>query len=219
MSDGSLIDPNDGQLSLPGLPDERAWHQAEWEEGTYTGERLFSRHPQVYHAIVELLGADVPLRTIARVLRVHTKTVMGVREREPTAIATAKDRLSKRLMALGELQSEIAREHLANLLESGEALDLKAIKDLLIGLGIVLDKGLLMGGHVTARVEHVDPEPTHADFNRLVRDITSEIGLGGETPGQKGSTPAADAAGSSAPGEQPALPPASGPEDQEGTVH
>jgi len=206
----SLIDPPARQLMLPGVPTEEAWQATECAEGSYTGERLFLRHPQVYNAVVELLAASVPIRTIARLLRVHTKTVMGVREREPSAIATAKQHLSDRLLALGELQAEIARDQLARMLESGEELTMRDLKDLLIGLGITLDKGLLTGGHATARVEHITPEPTHDDFNRLVKDVTGEIGLSGGTPGQKAVGPGPGALDGRDPGgpgpEQRALP-------------
>lgn len=192
----SLIQSSKRQLELPlpGLPTESDWQESEkptaYSEGEYTGERLFLRAPKVYQACIEMLAAGVPVRQICRLLHVNCQTVMGVREREPDAIGTAKARLSARLMNLGHLQTEIIRDQLCNLLQSGKTLRPGEIKDLLIGLGITLDKGLLLAGEATSRMEIVEkPAPGHDDYNRYIEAQAVEVettGLPAGTPPAKG---------------------------------
>lgn len=206
--DRSLIQEQARQLSLPGLPTEADWQASEtatvYEEGEYTGQRLFSRAPQVYQAIVELAAADVSIRVIARVLHVHTKTVMGVMEREPLAIATAKERLSRRLFASSLLTIEIIRDQLAALAQSGRTLKVDEIKSLGILLGIQTEKALLTAGEATWRGEVIKPpEPGHDDYNRFIEAQAVEVestGLAGETRGAKeaGELPPAPATPSAA---------------------
>lgn len=187
------------QPNLPMDLPEPDWDAVEGTEGTYTVERLQIHHPRIFAAIVELLGCEVPIKTIARVLHCHIKTVMAVRAKAAEPIATVKNRLSTRLMGLGELQSEIAEDSLADILKSGTKLSVKDLKDLLIGMGIVLEKGLLTGGEATSRIAITKGEPDHDDFNRLVKDITADVSTHspGETPAQK-TAPLALPAGSGA---------------------
>lgn len=229
----SLITASQRQLRLPGLPTEEDWQASEapteYQAGEYTGERLFLRAPKVYQACIELLAASVPVRTICNLLHVNCQTVAGVREREPEAIGTAKARLSARLMNLGHLQTEIVRDQLCNLLQSGKTLKPGEIKDLLIGLGITLDKGMLLAGEATSRMEVVArPAPGHDDFNRFIEAQAVEVdstGYGEGTPAAKGplgeggqADPAGLPAGARAQsGEPKALPATTGQEPNKHT--
>ena len=195
MNNESLTEPGD-QLDLPQLDLDAirtdVWTDLGTSEGQYTGVVLHNKHPQIYEAIMRLIASKMGIRAIARLLGVHVKTVMGVRDREPVAIATLKKDLAGKLLGVADLALETAQERLENL--DGT----ETFKDLLIGLGILTDKGLLLSGDATSRVEIVTADPGHDDYLSTLAAIdaeASEMDLGTETPEQKGALPAHESAG------------------------
>lgn len=184
----SLIAGDQQQLALlPEEESERRIVDRENTEGEYTGERLFLRNPKLYAVIVYMLAGKWSIRQIARTLKVHVKTIMGVREREGVAIAAEKTRLSKSLLGVAGLAAEAAQERLEDLQVDD------SLRDLMVSAGIAVDKALLLAGEATSRVEVVMAEPSHEEYNRFVAAIeveAQETGLETETREQKGAAPA-----------------------------
>lgn len=151
-------------------------------EGEYTGMYLQRHEPRLYGAIIRMLGAGMGIRQIARLTSTGIKTVQAVRNQEPAQIATVKERLSERLMQVAALAAEAAGERLTE--ESVDA----SLRDLMISAGIAVEKGMLLGGEATQRVEINDRRPEHEDYLATVKEVEAEVegtGLPAETSGQK----------------------------------
>ena len=117
--------------------------------GEYTGERLFSQRPDIYRAVVELLGQGVGVRQIARTLRVSHNTIAAVRRREGDTVDTLKEQTVQALARFVGAASE-------RLLEEVHMIKLEALP---VALGIATEKLLLLTGQATQRVAHVDEAP------------------------------------------------------------
>jgi hypothetical protein len=131
--------------------------------GEYSGDVLKSRKPEVYRAAVQLLGRGYGIRDTAAILGISARSVMAIRDREPTAIATVKEQTAKRYMDVSQLAAEIARERLV------DAPDSVSFKDLMIGGAVATDKALVLSGEATQRIEHV-VRPADDDFTRMMQD-------------------------------------------------
>lgn len=167
----SLIDPPSKQLTLSSIDLPAAvFAESEAKEGHYTGARLFAQKPETYQAIVSLLGEGLHVIRIARLLRVHPKTVRAVREREGNPIAQEKERL-------GRLAYDAARMSIERIVEDLD--DEKASAEiptdkLAVIAGIMTEKALLLTGGATSRVEHQGAaNPEHDDFNRMLAEMGS----------------------------------------------
>ena len=117
--------------------------------GDYTGERLFTQRPDIYMAVVELLGQGVGVRQIARTLRVSHNTISAVRHREGATVDTLKEQTVQALARFVGAASE-------RLLEEVHTIKLEALP---VALGIATEKLLLLTGQATQRVAHVDEAP------------------------------------------------------------
>lgn len=117
--------------------------------GEYTGERLFSQRPDIYRAVVELLGQGVGVRQIARTLRVSHNTISAVRHREGATVDTLKEQTVQALARFVGAASE-------RLLEEVHTIKLESLP---VALGIATEKLLLLTGQATQRVAHVDEAP------------------------------------------------------------
>ena len=117
--------------------------------GEFTGERLFSQRPDIYRAVVELLGQGVGVRQIARTLRVSHNTIAAVRHREGATVDTLKEQTIATLARFVGAASE-------RLLEEVQTIKLESLP---VALGIAAEKLLLLSGQATQRIAHVDEAP------------------------------------------------------------
>ena len=181
--------------------------------GEYTGELLFRQNPRLYKATAAMLAAGMGIRQVSRLTGLCCRSVSAVLEHEGQAIATIKQRLASTLLHLGMLGAEAVLESL----QSGEPISPKERRDLMIAVGIAIDKGLLTAGEATWRGEVLHrPAPGHDDYNRMLESEGVEVtGSRGETPAQKSAAPGASEGPlgpEPAPGGDPR--PAIGPERQ-----
>jgi len=186
----SLILGNGEQLPLidvdeAGLP-AGAYASLE-QRGRFTGERLFSGNPQLYHAVAKLLGrGQMSYREIAEVCQISVNTVCGIAYRESLPIETIRERLSR----IGFDVTRLSLEALRDLLADPERRKQVSAKDLAIISGIGTQNSQLMSGGATARFndEQVSP-PSHDDYLKAIRNVTP-TGSGPGTPAAKESAPA-----------------------------
>lgn len=168
---------------------------AEEQRGVYTAARLFEKRRQVYDAIVQLLGADVGMLRIARLLGVHHLTVAAVRDREPEQIDIARSKTVAQLRTAVGLQVERLIAHPENVPWN--------VAGLLIAQ--LTDKAELLDGRATSRTEHREHVDIHGDWEQILKGLPTEkqadareIGLVGEkdlaieaAPGSMGGEQAA----------------------------
>lgn len=165
--------------------------------GEFTGERLFSQRPDIYRAVVELLGQGVGVRQISRTLRVSHNTIAAVRHREGATVDTLKEQTIATLARFVGAASE-------RLLEEVQTIKLESLP---VALGIAAEKLLLLSGQATQRIAHVDEAPQVPAFAAWLSEkradaveIESEaqpMGFSGRERGQRASA-AADADGAQA---------------------
>jgi len=146
---GSLIEAAQGRgvqaelIPLQDWPDEFFATEEQGDKALYTAERFHKARPEDYARCVELLAGGMGLLRIARLLRVHHRTVAAVRDREPGALDIAKQSLRAHLrtaIALGA-------ERLAD--EMGEL----ATAQLPVATAILVDKLAALDGEPTQRVQ------------------------------------------------------------------
>jgi hypothetical protein len=159
--------------------------------GEFTGERLFSQRPDIYRAVVELLGQGVGVRQIARTLRVSHNTIAAVRHRECATVDTLKEATIQTLARFVGAASE-------RLLEEVQTIKLESLP---VALGIAAEKLLLLSGQATQRIAHVDEAPQVPAFAAWLQEkkahaveIESEalpMGFSGRERGQRAAAAAA----------------------------
>jgi hypothetical protein len=164
--------------------------------GEFTGERLFSQRPDIYRAVVELLGQGVGVRQIARTLRVSHNTIAAVRHREGQTVDTLKEQTIATLARFVGAASE-------RLLEEVQTIKLESLP---VALGIAAEKLLLLSGQATQRIAHVDEAPQVPAFAAWLQEkkadaveIESEtvsMGFSGGVRAQRASAAAEAGAGS-----------------------
>lgn len=153
------------------------------ESGEFTGERLFRDRPGVYAAAVRMIAEGQSISATARALGISRNTVCAVRDREGVSVEQEKKELLRDLRRASRLGVEKVLELLP---------ETKSAKDAAIVTAVMIDKGQLIGGEATSRVERVDvrPDQVKAYLDALpVVDVEElevvSIGVGGETAGQK----------------------------------
>jgi hypothetical protein len=125
--------------------------------GDWTGDRLFSRKPGIYAAIVNMLRESLPVDAIARWLEVSDNTVRAVQEREQATIAEFRDaQVKRRRWAMNILIETIIRK--------APQADLK---DAVIAYGILDERQRLDAGAPTQRLE-ITGVPPEAEFARFL---------------------------------------------------
>jgi hypothetical protein len=134
-------------------------------KGLSTGEGLFNRDRRMYELVVHLLGQDAPIREIMRLTGLHNRTIQAVREREGETIDTLRKALGRRALRTAVL----AVETLESKIISG---DIKA-GELAMTAGILIDKGQVLTGGVTARTERVEGERVEDRLKDLLAGLPS----------------------------------------------
>lgn len=146
------------------------------QAGEFTGDRLFFDSPATYKAIVEALGAGKSAREIAAALKVSPNSVRKVREREGVSVDALRDKARKSAALFLADGWERARENVDNVPLAG----------LFVPLGIAADTLDKLSAGAAADVDVTD-DTSLAEFEHFL------MGLGGESPGQKGLADAAAA--------------------------
>jgi hypothetical protein len=195
MSDHSLILGNGQQLTL--LDDDAELPPAAYAEreaaGKFTGERLFSENPKLYHAIASLLARGHPYREIAEICQVSTNSVHGVCWREGTPVETLRERIGRLALDVASLSIEAMRDLLAD----PDARERMTLKDLAIAHDAAVRNSQLLLGGATARMEvDLTARPTRDDYLRELARLTAEAatrpprnvtGSPGESAGDMGA--------------------------------
>ena len=181
-TDNSIIKRESQQPELFNSAEmESEMFKADEDRGEFTGERLYKNHPEKYRALVALLVEGLSVRRVCDVLKVSHHTVLAVRQREGSTIATLKERLA----VLAADGAKLCVEAIVDRLFNPEDLKKISARDLSIIAGVLVDKGQLLSGGVTARVEITGKEPGPDDFNRQLAEAlaskSDNTGYHGET--------------------------------------
>lgn len=142
-------------------PDIEGRVQAEEKSGVYTAERFRSQRPEAYKAVIQLLGADVGLQRIGKLLGIHHLTAAAVRDREPEAIDTVRSKMVTKLRTAVLLQVE-------RLIEHPESVPMN-VTGLIIAQ--LIDKAELLDGRATQRVERTERVDIHANWNETLEKL------------------------------------------------
>jgi hypothetical protein len=155
-----LLPPVTGQALLFS-PDIEGRMQKEESQGLYTAERFRERRPDAYQAVVQLLGADVGLQRIGKLLGIHHLTAAAVRDLEPEAIDTVRSKMVTKLRTAVLLQVE-------RLIEHPESVPMN-VTGLIIAQ--LIDKAELLDGRATHRTERVERVDIYATWKETVEKL------------------------------------------------
>lgn len=178
MGNDSLIqrEQSQPQLFSSAEMEDRIFEESE-RKGEFTAERLFKKNLTVYRAIVTLLGEGRGQIWIGALFSISPNTVRAVAKREGLAVAAEKERLAEKAFGAAHLAIESVAEDLAN----PETRSKISTKDKALVGGILVDKGLLLAGEATVRVDIGRPvAPEHEDFNAYLEKLKSAAAMGGE---------------------------------------
>ena len=131
--------------------------------GASTGDRLISHRPDLYRITVQLLGQGTGIREIKRLTGLHHRTIEAVMVREGTTIDTHRKELGARALRVAAMGVERLEEIIAD----------GAIKpgELSMAVGILIDKGQVLTGGVTARVEKIEQSQVAAGLERMLDEL------------------------------------------------
>lgn len=146
------------------------------ERGEYTAERLFSREPDKYRTIVAMIAAGRGIRSIKRECSVHHDTIHAVAAREKMSIDTLKQRIVSDIEAAIQVGAERAVEVMETIKP----------EQLMVGIGILIDKYQLLTGGATVRVETAESASprlpaTFDEWLATVKSAKTGLGVGEET--------------------------------------
>ena len=166
----SLIERDEQQLSLMDIPAEIL--ESEEQRGTYTAERYHNKHPHAYRAIVALLAdGAIGMHRIADMVRAagtpcSVNTVAAIRDREPAII----ERAQKQLAQVAYRGARMAIEAIVDKLSDQDVLGEASLQQLGVISGILTDKGQILAGGPTARMEVVRGA-TREDFESFIAQV------------------------------------------------
>ena len=149
------------------------------QTGISTGERLKAQRPDIFNACVSLLKLGAGVREIKRITGLHHRTIEAVKLDQGSSIDTARKELGARALMVAGLGLERLEEVIADgSIKPGE---------LAMTVGILIDKGQILTGGVTARVETVQKHQVAEGLAAMVdalpmadaTEIVSGTGLSG----------------------------------------
>ena len=149
--------------------------------GEFSGERLLSRRPEVYRAILSMSAEGLSVSAMARAFGVSRNTIAAVQHREGFSI----EHLKKELLRNVRTAARLSVERVVELVPS-----ITSAKDAAIVAAVMVDKLQLLSGEATARVERVEVSQDKltemlAGLPMLEAELVP-TGLGGSGSGQKG---------------------------------
>lgn len=150
--------------------------------GEFTGERLLTRRPDAYRAVVRMAAEGLSISATARALGVSRNTVAAVREREGISIEQEKKELLRDVRRAARLSVERAIELIPTI---------NSAKDAAIVAAVMVDKGQLLSGEATSRIEKVESNEDKlremlASLPVLEAELVPATGPCAPAPGQKG---------------------------------
>jgi len=133
---------------------------------SFTGARLLKFRPDSYKHIVDMSAEGISAADIAKIEEVSESTVYAVRRRNRQQIEVIK-------LQLAGLSFEAAQacvEGIADMrINDPERWKKVSAKDKAVAFGIMVDKGLLMSGSPTARLQIMSNDPP--DYDEILRDL------------------------------------------------
>lgn len=174
MPDLDPVGP-DGQLPLLNLAQLPGADVGAYNE--HTGALLLRRDPERAQEILRLTAQGIGTHAIARILRVAPATVIAIRRAYPAEVEREKQRIGRRAMLAAELSIDRLTD---DLIESADRI---SARDKAIIAGVLVDKGQLLLGEATQRIEHVDSRPAHDDWLAMVRSAQAETQKGAAVEG------------------------------------
>lgn len=169
-----LADAQQPALFSSAEMEERIFAESE-KKGEFTADRLFKRRPDIYKAIVRLLGEMRGQIYIGELLTVSPSTVRAVARREGIPIGIEKERLANQAFDCAHLAFEAIHDDLSD----PERRKRISTKDKAIIAEKATDKALLLAGEATQRIEVAAvPAPEHEDFNAYLDRLKSAAGMG-----------------------------------------
>ncbi len=151
-----------------------------YQTGISTGERLKAQRPDIFNACVELLKRGAGVREIKRITGLHHRTIEAVKLDQGSTIDTARKELGARALMVAGLGLERLEEVISDgSIKPGE---------LAMTVGILIDKGQILTGGVTARVESVQKYAVAEGLDAMIdalpmataEEIVHGTGLRGE---------------------------------------
>ena len=161
LQDAKVMDSGDSLFPDQELTIEKVGQPA--FTGVSTGERLLRDRPDLYRITVQLLGQGTGIREIKRLTGLHHRTIEAVQLREGATIDTHRKELGARALKVAALGVELLEEKIS-------AGDIKA-GELSMAVGILIDKGQVLTGGVTARVEKIEQAQVAAGLERMLDDL------------------------------------------------
>ncbi len=150
--------------------------------GEFTGERLLARRPDAYRAVVRMAAEGLSISATARALGVSRNTIAAVREREGFTIEQDKKELLRDVRRAARLSVERAIELIPTI---------NSAKDAAIVAAVMVDKGQLLSGEATSRIEKVEAgEDKLREMLASLPVLEAEVvqtGLSEGAPVQKGA--------------------------------
>lgn len=139
---------NQSTLALPDLPGiSKGWELVELDEpakrGSFTAEQL-EQNTAKRDAVLSALAEGLAIRQVARAFRISTNTVLALSRRSVAQIDTLKEGLGRAYFDL----SRLAVERMI------DEIDEMPRASLPIVAGVSTDKGQLLSGGPTGRVQH-----------------------------------------------------------------
>jgi hypothetical protein len=137
-------------IALPDLPGVTAgWEILMLDErkvsGKYTADVL-ARDEERRNVVIECLAQGMPLRQISKAFDLSINVVLEAKRRWASEIETEKQRLGVKCMDVGRMAVERIAEEMGEMPRAS----------LPIIAGIMIDKGQLLMGAPTARIERID---------------------------------------------------------------
>lgn len=165
------------QLDLAGI--EQGWElltvDADRKAGRFTAA-LLDKNEKKRDLVIEALANEMPIRSIAGALGISVNTVLAAKRIFGPKIETEKQRLGRDCLDVARMATERIRAEMQDMPRAS----------LPIIAGIFTDKGLLLTGAPTARVEHVGG-PTVRSVAEYIDSLPAVTPVGkGENPSQKG---------------------------------
>jgi len=121
------------------------------DAGKYTAGRLKKLKPQIFESAKALLGANLPITYIAETLGLHFYTVETIAQLEKDYIQKAKEKIAKHAFLI----SQVALEKVAEGIEHMSISKPDDIYKISLTAANLAEKGNLLSGGATQRVEHV----------------------------------------------------------------
>lgn len=152
-------------IALPDLPGiESGWEMllpAEEQRKRFTGD-LLAKNEERLQAVIHALAEGMAMRRIAKAFGISVNTVIAVNRRFGSEVETQKKEVGMKCLAAGRLAVERIVEEIDSLPKAS----------LPIVAGVMLDKGQLLTGGATHRLESVKTNlHLHADINDWVESL------------------------------------------------